>query len=140
MFTKEVVESMVIVAGCGQLGILIASSLVPSQLKWKQELAGLKKLHRQMHWVYAGYVVIAIFSFGLMSAFCADEFVSGSKLSRALSAYIAVFWGIRLMLQAVFDLKSSLDAVWKRCGFHLLTLAFTYLTILYTSLAFGLLN
>ena len=86
----------------------------------------------------AGYVVLAIFAFGLITILYAEEFVSGSNLSRALSAYIATFWGIRLMLQGVFDLRSSLDAAWKRCGFHLLTIAFLYLTLVYAAVAFGL--
>jgi hypothetical protein len=48
------------VAGAGQLCVLVASALVPFQLKWKTELAVLSRLHRQMYWVYGGYVVLAM--------------------------------------------------------------------------------
>jgi hypothetical protein len=38
----------------GQLGVLIASSLVPFRLNWRQEFKALSRLHRQMYWVYGG--------------------------------------------------------------------------------------
>jgi hypothetical protein len=44
------------VAGAGQLGVLVASALVPVRLNWKRDLAGLPRLHRQMYWTYGGYV------------------------------------------------------------------------------------
>jgi len=44
-------------AGGAQLGVLVASALVPSRLNWRSELAGLPRLNRQMHWVYGGYIV-----------------------------------------------------------------------------------
>ena len=35
-------------AGAGQLCVLVASALVPAQLRWKQELAPLPRLLRQL--------------------------------------------------------------------------------------------
>jgi uncharacterized membrane protein YhaH (DUF805 family) len=111
--------------------VLIASSITPYQLRWKPELAVLGKLDRQMYWVYAGYVVLAIISFALLSLFDADELASGSALASGVCTYIAVFWGVRLVLQGVFDVKEHLSTGWLKLGYFLLTVLFACLTVVY---------
>jgi hypothetical protein len=118
-------------AGIAQLGVLFASALVPLRLNWKEELAGLKRLHRQMYWVYGGYVVLAIIAFGLMSLLYADELAAGGGLARFICGYVAVFWGIRVGLQAVFDVKEHLTAWWLTAGYHTLTVMFVAFTLIY---------
>ena len=124
-------ESLIFLAGAGQLGVLIASSLVPFQLRWKTELTVLPRLLRQMYWVYGGYVVLAIVSFGLISLFNAKELAAGSGLARGICGYIAVFWAIRLSLQGVLDIKERLVTWWLKLGYHLLTVLFVSFTLLY---------
>lgn len=127
--------TLVFLAGAAHFGILIASALVPFQLDWRRELAVLSTLHRQMYWVYGGYVVLAIVSFGLISILNAQEIASGSGLARGLCAYVAVFWGIRVCLQVVFDVKEHLTTWWLKAGYNLLTLLFLCFTALYGWLA-----
>ena len=123
--------SLIFLAGAGQLGVLIASCLVPFQLKWKADLAVLPRLHRQMYWVYAGYVVLAIVAFGLISLCNAQELAGGSGLARGVCGYIAVFWGVRLALQGVFDVKGFLTSWWLKMGYHTLTVLFVCFTVVY---------
>ncbi len=124
-------EKLIIAAGVGQLGVLIASALVPFRLNWKEELRGLPRLHRQMYWVYGGYVVLAIIAFGLISLFNARELSSGTGLARGLCLYISVFWGFRLMLQGVLDVRQHLTTWWLKLGYHSLTLLFISFTLIY---------
>src|SRR5262245_62224392 len=111
-------------AGAAQLAILVASALVPFRLNWKRDLASLPVLHRQMYWTYGGYVVLGIVALGTISLACADELAAGSRLARAVCAYGAVFWGVRLSLQAVFDVNPHLTAWWLRAGYHTLSVLF----------------
>src|SRR5687768_414295 len=104
-------------AGAGQLCVLIASALVPFRLDWKRDLAPLPTLHRQLYWTYGGYVVLGIVALGGVSLACADELAGGSRLARAVCLYGGAFWGIRLALQAVFDVKAYLTAWWLRAGY-----------------------
>src|SRR5579863_5070244 len=60
---------LIFLAGLGQATILFASALVPFQLNWRDELRGLPRLHRQMHCVYGGYVVLSIIAFASLSIF-----------------------------------------------------------------------
>ena len=124
-------------AGAAQLLVLIASVLVPFKLNWKKELSGLSRLHRQMYWVYGGYVVLAIVAFGLISLFNARELASGSGLARGICAYIAIFWGIRLFLQGIFDVKAYLSVWWIKLGYHALTVLFVCFTAIFGYAAIG---
>jgi uncharacterized membrane protein YhaH (DUF805 family) len=101
---------------------------VPFQLSWQKELAVLSKLHRQMYWVYGGYVVLAIVSFAAISMLDAEEIASGSGLARGFCLYVAVFWDVRGCLQLVFDVKEHLTAWWLKAGYHLLTVLFLCFT------------
>lgn len=122
---------LIFIAGVGQLAVLIASALVPFRLNWRDELRGLSMLHRQMYWVYGGYVVLSIVAFATLSIFNSRELASGSGLARGFCAYVAVFWGIRVALQGIFDVKAHLTAWWLKTGYLVLTLMFAGFTIVY---------
>ena len=123
--------TLIFAAGFGQLSVLVASALVPLRLNWRQELAPLKRLHRQMYWTYGGYVVLSIIALGLICLLNSRELASGSGLARSFCLYGAIFWGIRLGLQPVFDVKEHLTTWWLRAGYYTLSLLFTAFTLLY---------
>lgn len=135
--TTELLADLIFAAGLGQASLLAIVALIPTRLKWFDELRSLPRLHRQMHWVYSGYVVLAIVAFASISLFNARELASGGALARALCAYIAVFWGVRLSLQAVFDVKPYLTAWWMRVGYVALSVLFASLTVVYTLAIFA---
>ncbi len=126
---------LVFVAGILQLSVLVASSLVPFQLDWRNELASLPKLHRQMYFVYGGYVVLGIICLGVISIVYASELAAAKGLARGVCVYAALFWGIRLSLQAFLDAKPFLGKWWLRAGYHLLTVLFCYFTLVFGYLA-----
>lgn len=132
---NDVLSNLILACGVGQLTILIASALVPFQLDWKHELKPLSKLHRQMYWVYGGYIVLSIIAFALISIFNSEELASGSGLARAFCFYVAIFWGIRVILQTVFDVQTHLTAWWLKAGYHLLTILFITFTLVYSWVA-----
>jgi len=127
----DVLPRLIFVAGVGQLSVLMASALVPFRLNWRDELRGLPRLHRQMYWVYGGYVVLSIVAFAVLSIFNARELGSGSGLARGFCAYVAVFWGIRVGLQGVFDVEKQLTAWWLKLGYSALTVMFAGFTLVY---------
>jgi len=131
-------SQMISLAGAGQLCVLIASALVPVRLNWRTEFQSLSPLHRQMYWVYGGYVVLSIIAFGLISLGNSAELAAGSGLARAFCLYVAVFWAIRLSLQGVLQVKEHLTAWWLRLGCYTLTVLFTGFTAVYGWAALGL--
>ncbi len=133
---NDILPNLIFTAGICQLGILVASSLVPFQLDWKSELACLPLLHRQMYFIYGGYVVLGIITLGLTSLLCSAELASGSPLARAVCIYATLFWGIRLSLQGILDAKPFLTRWWLNFGYHLLTALFAGLTTLFAYATF----
>lgn len=129
-------KAAIFLCGLAHFGILIASSLVPFRLDWREELKCLPKLHRQMYWVYGGYVVFNIISFGIICTIFAEELASGSPLARAFCACVSAFWTIRLFIQPIFDVKDHLNTWWLRAGYHALTLIFLAFSITYGYAAF----
>jgi hypothetical protein len=117
--------------GFAQLAVLGASALVPIRLKWRTELATLPRLYRQLFWVYGGYVVLGIVSLGLVCITQSTALASGSPLARAVCLYGAVFWGVRLSLQAVFDAKPFLSEWWLKAAYHTLTFVFAVFVAVY---------
>jgi hypothetical protein len=128
---EEALPNLLLAAGIGQLSVLIASALVPIRLNWREELRSLSRLHRQMYWVYGGYVVLSVISLGLISILNGRELASGTGLARGFCSYVAVFWGIRLCLQGVLDVKGHLSAWWLRAGYVGLTVLFASFTFIY---------
>jgi hypothetical protein len=118
---RELLTTLIFAAGIGQFLVLIASAQVPLRLNWRDSLASLPKLHRQLYWIYGGYVVLAIIGQGPVNLLCSAELASRSALARGDCGYIAVFWGVRLCLQAVLDVKEHLTAWWLTAGYHLLS-------------------
>jgi hypothetical protein len=122
----------IFLAGLGQLCVLVASAQVPFRLNWREVFQSLPKLHQQLYWTYGGYVVLAIVGQGLVSVLCAGELASGSGLARGVCGYMAVFWGVRLGLQTVLDVKEHLSVWWLRAGYYLLSCLFAFFTVVYS--------
>jgi hypothetical protein len=123
--------TLILMAGAGQLCVLTASALVPLRLNWREQFRPLPRLHRQLCWVYGGYVVLSIVAFALLSLGNAHELAGGSGLARSLCGYVSVFWGVRLVLQGILDVNEYLTAWWLKLGYRGLTVLFTYFTVVY---------
>jgi len=125
-------ETAVFLGGITHLGILSAGAVMTKVLNWKTELTKLNDLSRHIIWTHGGYVWLTILTFGLVSVFFPEHLVSNHPLGIAISGFIAIFWGIRLFIQFFgFDAKPHLSNYWLKLGFHGLTLAFAYFTLVY---------
>jgi hypothetical protein len=136
MHMREWLPTLIFVAGFTQWSVLVASALVPIRLQWKTALSSLPYLYRQLFWVYGLYIVMAIIAGGAMCVFNAYELAGGGALARWICGYLAVFWGVRLSLQTVLDVKPFLTAWWLTAGYHLLTVLFVSFTALFAFTAF----
>lgn len=127
----------IIFAGCIHLGVLVAGSLVPGKLRWKEELQKLPLLNRQVHWTHGAYVFFTIFFIGLTSVLFANDLASGTVLARYLCGAFSLFWLGRLALGArYFDVGAFLTTAFLRWGYRLLNLAFILLCVIYGYAAF----
>jgi hypothetical protein len=129
---------LVQIGGLLHFCILLASALAPSAARWRTDLAVLPRLLRQMFWVYAGFIVLVIISFGTLILRHTAEIAGGEPLGRGLSAFIAVFWAVRLLVQLfLFDVRPYLRNWFLKAGYHGLTIVFTYLAAIFAWAAFA---
>lgn len=126
---------LVRLAGLAHLISLTAMFYAPINLRWDEELSRLPRLLRQMCNVYQAYTGATIAALGLVSLCCAPDLVSGTPLARAVCAYIALFWGVRLVLQRTYDFAPHLKTPLLRVGYHGLTVLFIVFVTFYGWLA-----
>lgn len=122
-------ELAIRIAGIMQLGLLSVAVVLPAKVEWRKQLATLTPLVRQLFVTYAVYVVGMIAALGAVSLGLADRLVDGSTLARAVTAYIALFWTVRVGLHFfVFDTKPYVTNRLYALGHHALTVTFVYLS------------
>jgi hypothetical protein len=129
-------KTLLQLGGVLHFAILCASALTPRVLDWRGQLAPLPPLLRQLFWVYGGFIVLVIVSFGTLTLLHAATLASGEPLPRTICGVIALFWAARLAVQwFVFDATPFLTNALLQLGYHALTLAFLALTIIYSTAA-----
>jgi hypothetical protein len=132
-------KSLLMIGGLLHFVILIASALTPRLLDWRSNLGALHPFLRRLFWVYGGFIVLTIISFGTLSLLRAEELSSTTPLARSVSAMIAIFWLARLAVQFfVFDARPFLTTAFRRAGYHGLTFLFCALVFIYGAAALNL--
>lgn len=113
--------------------ILVASVQVPRRLNWRVELDRLSPLNRKLMWTYGIFIVLCIVAFGVMTLALRPVLLAGSQVGLWLCGFIAVFWGLRLIV----DNFVLTHADWPKgpefeIGHTLLTTVFSVLTLGYS--------
>jgi hypothetical protein len=100
-------ESLIILAGVGQLCVVIGSLAIPKILDWRRELRRLEPLTRQVFWTYAGYIVATNLFFAFVSMLASGSLIDHSRLAAALTTFMALYWAGRLAIQFLFFHRSG---------------------------------
>ncbi len=113
----------------------VSNLWVPRILHYRQNLAKVSTIVRQVFTVHASYLVLVLLAFSALSIFLAPELAGANPLGRFLSAFLAVFWLLRVVLQlAYYDRKLRAKC---RLGDIAYTLAISSLSIVYSVTALG---
>jgi hypothetical protein len=120
------------IAGILHLGLMCAGLLMPHVVGMRRHLSALPPFIRQLFWVYYAFIALCLVSFCLITIAFADTLAQGGTLARALCAFFAVFWTLRLIAGTfVFDMEPYLTSSYKRFGYHALNIVFAYLPAVY---------
>ncbi len=124
------------IAGVLHLGLIVAGVMMPRVVNLRQHLAGLPPFIRQLFWVYYTFIGLCLVSFGLLTVTLAGTLAGGSDLARAVCAFLAIFWAVRLVAASfVFDLRPYLTSRFRRIGYQATNVAFAYLPVVYAWVA-----
>ena len=99
----------------GGLFIVLALShfFFPDYFNWKQELAYLSMINRQMAYVHLFFIALAVFLVGLLCLVSSNELLN-TPLGKRISLGLGLFWTVRLYFQ--FFVYSS--KLWKGKAFE----------------------
>lgn len=101
-------------AGALLLLLAFAHLFFPRYFRWKEDLAKLTLLNRQMFYVHCFFIVLVLVLFGLLSLFYTAALLSPGPLPKAVLTGFVVFWSVRLFIQFfVYDSK-----LWKGDSFN----------------------
>ena len=130
-------KNWILLAGVGQLVLALGSLAIPRVLRWKEDVAQLRRLTRQVFWTYAAYIWSTNVAFGLVSVLAPESLIDGSILARCVCGFIAAYWGARVLIQIFwFDRSDAPSGIMIRVAEAALTLLFAALTIVYGWAAF----
>ncbi|HXB61095.1 MAG TPA: hypothetical protein VNU95_16100 [Candidatus Acidoferrales bacterium] len=119
-------------AGVMHLGLMCAGALMPRAVNLRANLAVLPPFIRRLYWVYYAFIGLCLVSFGLLTVTFAGTLAAGSALARAICAFLAVFWTIRLFAATfIFDVRPYLTNNFWRLGYHATNIVFAYLPVVY---------
>ena len=121
-------------AGAVQVGIAAGSLAIPGVLGWREHTRALPALTRQVFWIWAAYLWATHLSVGLLALARPDLLVSGAPLARVVCAFLAAWWGARLVLQfTVMDREARPPTWWAPYAETALVSAFVVLTAIYAA-------
>jgi hypothetical protein len=73
--------------------------IVPRRFGWKQEMARLSLLNRQIFQVHAGFICLVLVMMAALLLLYTEALLEGTPLSRAVLLGLGGFWFVRLLTQ-----------------------------------------
>jgi hypothetical protein len=99
MMTAAIEIRLIYLAGVIYAGIVLANIPLPRKLKTAENLATVPRFLRQVFYVHWFYIVLIVAFFSVLCFGFPKELMGASLLGRFLSAFMAGFWFVRLVLQ-----------------------------------------
>ena len=120
------------IAGAVLLLLAAAHVFFPKQLGWKEDLAKLTLLNRQVFLVHVGFIMLILILFGVLALGFAADLVAPSRLAKAVLGGLTLFWGLRLITQQFIYDRSLWRGNRRNTVLHVLaTLLWCYLTVVF---------
>ena len=124
------------------LGVLLVFLAVlhlifPRYFRWKEELAGLSLINREIMGVHTFFIALTVLLMGLLLISSA-ELLTTTVLGRRVSGGLALFWGCRLLCQFFwYSAENWRGKRFETVAHILFTLLWMTLTLVFTLVAMG---
>ena len=88
----------------GALHLVIAATNVFAAVlfRYRENMARVEPFVREVFWVQNAFIVLTTLFFGFLCLFLPHELTNSSPLAHALNIFLALFWGLRLIIQLKF--------------------------------------
>ncbi len=125
-------ETHLRIAGALLLLLAAAHPFFPKILGWKEDLAKLTLINRQIFLVHVGFIMLILVLFGVLTLGFAADLVAPSRLAAVVLAGLALFWGLRLLTQQLVYDRSHWRGHRRNTVLHILaSLLWCYLTAVF---------
>jgi hypothetical protein len=120
------------IAGLCLLAVAALNVALPARLGWKEGLAKLDLLNRQIFLVHWFFIAFTVAMMGCLALFWTTPLLDGSALARASLAGLSLFWGARLAVQVfVYDRRLWRGSRLRTCVHAAMTCLWAYLTAVF---------
>lgn len=126
-------RNLVWLAGALQFCQIPAMLASPRMLNWREDLAKLSAINRQIVVVIGGAIVLAGIGLGVVVVLCATEMVNGGRLGTALCGFLAIFWLYRDIVQIFLYSKIWPEGVAGKLSHYGLMVLFTFQVCAYST-------
>lgn len=96
--------------------LVIVNVFVPSRFHWREELARVSLINRQIFQAHTVFIVLLLGLFSALFLTCGEALLEPTRLSRAVLVGLTVFWALRMLMQWFF----YSPAVWRGDRFNTL--------------------
>ena len=123
---------LIYLSGIALICLSIGSLIIPKLLDWPSEINKMPRLHGQIFWTYAIYILGMNLFFGIVSLITSTALIDKSILATALTLYMFLYWLGRIFIQFFYFDSSQLPkkAIFT-IGEVLLLIVFFFVTIVY---------
>ena len=114
--------------------LVVVNLFVPGRFHWREEMARLSLLNRQIFQVHNIFIVLILALFSALLLTCSEALLEPARLSRAVLIGLTIFWALRMLMQWAFY---SPD-IWRGNRFHtamhwVFSVAWIYITAVFAA-------
>jgi hypothetical protein len=102
------------IVGVVMMALVVVNGLVPRRFHWREEMARLSLLNRQIFQAHAVFLVLTLALFSVLLLTCGDALLEPTRLSRAILGGLTIFWTLRMFMQWGF----YSPAIWRGHRFN----------------------
>ena len=122
--------------GYGLIFLALIHIIFPKAFDWKNQLATLTLINRQLMTVHTFFIALTVFLMGVLCITSAHE-LQTTPLGRKILIGLAIFWGIRLLAQLFWYSPELWKGKLRETSFHIIFLTiWTSITVIFTMAAY----
>jgi hypothetical protein len=82
--------------------LVVVNFFVPGRFHWREEMARLSLVNRQIFQAHTVFIVLTIAMFSVLLLTAAETLLEPTRLSRLVLGGLTIFWGVRMLMQWCF--------------------------------------
>lgn len=128
-------KTLIQLIGYGLILLALIHAIFPRAFDWKNQLATLTLINRQLMTVHTFFIALTVFLMGVLCVTSADQLTT-TPLGKKILFGLAIFWAIRLLTQLFWYSPDLWKGKIRETSIHILFLIiWTTITIIFTKAA-----